>query len=98
MAAGGGQHIETRLVKEINIGDIRVSDDGCGMTPEVLERAFDPFFTTKEPGRGTGLGLAICRRIVEEHEGEIEIQSRPDQGTTVSILLPHAPLEEPEGE
>jgi signal transduction histidine kinase len=70
-----------------------VTDSGCGIEEDVLNRIFDPFFTTKEQGKGTGLGLAICQRIVEEHEGEIKIQSRLGQGTTVSIRLPHTPME-----
>ncbi len=94
----GGLQIGTRFLSDRNIVEIRVTDNGCGMEPSVLERALEPFFTTKERGKGTGLGLAICQRIVEEHEGKIEIQSQPGRGTTVVILLPHAPLEKPDGE
>jgi two-component system NtrC family sensor kinase len=67
---------------------VRVSDDGCGMAPEVLERVFDPFFTTKGVGEGTGLGLAICYQIVRSHGGEIAIESAPGEGTRVDVRLP----------
>jgi signal transduction histidine kinase len=68
-------------------------DNGCGIEQDVLKRAFDPFFTTKGRGKGTGLGLAICQRIVEEHKGEINIESQPGRGTTVSVRLPYVPME-----
>lgn len=67
---------------------VRVSDDGCGMSPEVLERVFDPFFTTKAVGEGTGLGLAISYQIVRSHGGEIHIESAPGAGTRVFVQLP----------
>ncbi len=92
MPGGGCLRISTILSDQASV-EIRVTDSGCGIEEDVLNRIFDPFFTTKEQGKGTGLGLAICRRIVEEHEGEIKIQSRPGQGTTVSIRLPHTPME-----
>ena len=93
MPQGGNLQITTRLLSDRGIVEIQVTDNGCGMEEEVLDQAFEPFFTTKEPGKGTGLGLAICQRIVQEYEGEIEIQSQPDQGTTVSVRLPHTVLE-----
>ncbi len=67
---------------------IEVIDTGVGIPPEHLPHVFDPFFTTKEEGKGTGLGLPICKRIVEQHQGRLEIASRPGEGTTVRILLP----------
>jgi len=70
--------------------EIRVEDDGLGMSPEVQAHAFEPFFTTKGPDRGTGLGLATCYGLVRQAGGHIELDSRPGLGTTVRILLPLA--------
>ncbi|MFQ6036246.1 MAG: ATP-binding protein [Sedimentisphaerales bacterium] len=93
MPNGGHLRITTRLLSEQGRVEIRVTDNGCGMRRDVVNRAFDPFFTTKKPGKGTGLGLAICRRVVQEYNGEIEIQSQPGQGTTVLVCLPYIPTE-----
>jgi signal transduction histidine kinase len=70
---------------------IEISDNGCGISPELQKRIFDPFFTTKPTGEGTGLGLSICHRLVEEMGGRIEVNSQPGQGTTFRILLPVVP-------
>jgi len=67
---------------------ITVRDTGHGMDRATLERVFDPFFTTKKVGRGTGLGLSVAHGIVTSHDGEIAIASRPQEGTTVTVLLP----------
>jgi PAS domain S-box-containing protein len=88
-----GGRLEIRMRFGEDFVEIRVTDNGRGMEEDVLKRAFDPFFTTKRRGKGTGLGLAVCQRIVEEHGGEIQIQSQPGQGTTVSVRLPHTPSE-----
>ena len=66
--------------------DILIRDSGPGISGENLSRLFEPFFTTKK--NGTGLGLAICRRIVEEHNGRIEVQSEPGCGSTFIVSLP----------
>jgi two-component system NtrC family sensor kinase len=68
---------------------ISITDNGCGIPPENLEKVFDPFFTTKPVGRGTGQGLAIARSIVaEKHGGHIDIQSVVGKGTTFTLHLP----------
>ncbi len=67
---------------------IAVRDSGCGIPPENLERIFDPFFTTKAVGQGTGLGLAISYKIVQAHQGRIEIDSAVGSGTEVRVLIP----------
>jgi PAS domain S-box-containing protein len=71
--------------------EIRISDTGCGMTPEIAARIFDPFFTTKAVGKGTGQGLAITHNVVvDKHGGTIRVESKPGAGTTFIIRLPLA--------
>jgi len=67
---------------------VSVTDSGCGIANDALQRIFDPFFTTKPIGRGTGLGLAIAYRIVAKHHGRIEVRSRPGFGSTFRVVLP----------
>lgn len=67
---------------------VEVIDTGTGIPPDLLPRVTDPFFTTKEEDKGTGLGLAICKRIVEQHQGTLEVESTVGVGTTVRITLP----------
>ncbi len=67
---------------------VEVRDTGTGIEPEALEKIFEPFFTTKEVGVGTGLGLTVTHRLVENHGGRIEVESRPGEGTAFSVILP----------
>src|SRR5262249_13569433 len=76
----------TRVTVGVERGVLVVSDDGPGMTSEVLAHVFEPFFTTKR--NGTGMGLAIAQAIVDAHGGRIEIASTPGEGTRVSVSLP----------
>ena len=70
---------------------LRVSDTGCGMSPETVGRAFDPFFTTKTGARGSGLGLTMVRRFAQDAGGNVTIESEPGLGTTVTLQLPLRP-------
>jgi signal transduction histidine kinase/ActR/RegA family two-component response regulator len=98
MDGQGSMRIATENVKLAanQVGDVRagdyvkisVTDTGCGMTPEVMERAFEPFFTTKPVGKGTGLGLSQIFGFAHQSGGEVGIESQVGRGTTVSIYLP----------
>ncbi len=72
--------------KESKYVAVKIRDTGMGIKPEDLNSIFDPFFTTKP--QGAGLGLSIVYRIIEEHEGDIRVESNPGQGTTFTVLLP----------
>jgi len=65
-----------------------VSDTGCGISPEIIEKIFDPYFTTKKPGEGTGMGLSVVHGIIKSHHGEIVVYSEKNKGTSFHILLP----------
>lgn len=71
--------------------NIRISDTGCGIAPEVREKIFDPFYTTKPVGQGTGLGLSISYGIVHDHGGTIDVESTVGEGTTFTVSLPLHP-------
>jgi two-component system NtrC family sensor kinase len=92
MARGGCLLIEAAPEEQYRSGrtfvGLRVSDTGSGIAPESIAHIFDPFFTTKEVGKGTGLGLSVARRIVEEHEGWIEVANREEGGAAFTIWLP----------
>ena len=79
-----------KIKTELNKNDfvINITDTGCGIDKENLNKVFDPFFTTKEPGKGTGLGLSITYNILQEHNASIEIDSEVNKGTTVLIKIP----------
>lgn len=79
-----------RLSAEDKRGEIRVvvRDTGKGIPPSELKRIFEPFYSTKGFGKGTGLGLAIVKRIVEEHHGDIKVESRVGEGTMFTLRLP----------
>jgi two-component system NtrC family sensor kinase len=85
---GGKLTIGTRLLPEGADVELWVSDTGQGIAPENLSKIFDPFFTTKADGKGVGLGLAVLYGIVKAHDGEVEVTSRKNEGTTFTVTLP----------
>ena len=82
-------HVDVRASVQPGWVVVAVTDDGPGIPAEIVERIFDPFFTTKPQGSGTGLGLDIARRIVRQHDGELEVESHPGR-TQFRVLLPRA--------
>ena len=87
MDAGGTMTIA--IVEQTDQVTLSFTDDGCGMTPQVIENLFEPFFTQRRNGQGTGLGLSISHRIVADHGGAIEVESDgPGKGSTFRVRLP----------
>ena len=87
MEPGGTLRIDARLVA--GQADLTFRDDGCGMSPEVLENIFEPFYTRRKEGKGTGLGLSITHRIISQHQGEITATSPGEGlGSTFNVRLP----------
>jgi len=76
--------------------NLSITDNGPGMSQEVLERIFEPYFTTKDVGEGTGMGLAVVHGIVKDHHGDIIVNSKPGKGTTVQVILPVLKKESPQ--
>ena len=85
---GGKLTISTSLSRDKDVVTISIKDQGTGISREIMDKIFDPFFTTKEQGKGTGLGLSTSYGIINNHLGEIDIASKPGQGTTIRIILP----------
>lgn len=88
MPEGAGRLTLEAHVNEDGDVDLRISDNGSGISPDHLGRIFEPFFSTKGEGHGTGLGLSIVRNIVELHNGSIEVQSELGNGTCFMLTFP----------
>ena len=86
-AVGKGGCVSLSARKYLDQLIIRITDDGCGMSPDMLATLFTPFASGK--AGGTGLGLAITQKIIQAHYGTIEAASTPQRGTTFTITLPH---------
>lgn len=91
---GRAVEVATCYDRERGTVELRVSDEGVGIPPEIVGRMLEPFFTTKLDEGGTGLGLTITNSIIKEHHGELVCETRPGEGTTFTVRLPVA--EEPE--
>jgi len=89
MSKGGKLKVKTTLLDASQEVQIVISDTGSGIPEEVLPHIFEPFVSTKE---STGLGLAVVYGIIQQHKGEIEVESKPNQGTTFTITLPKRPI------
>jgi two-component system, NtrC family, sensor kinase len=90
MPHGGKLWVNTKIDAPIDgppTGVIEVKDTGSGIDPRDLPKIFDPFFTAKKR-TGLGLGLSVCERIVKNHGGRIEVESRRGEGTQVTVHLP----------
>jgi len=85
MPEGGALAVKTAYDRSLNSIDIAIADTGKGIEPQLIDRIFQPFFTSKR--KGTGLGLAITRRLVEEHGGNIYVESTPERGTVFNVSL-----------
>jgi PAS domain S-box-containing protein len=99
--AGNGSIDDDYAAKHVDVTPgqyvvVAVSDTGCGMPPEVIERVFDPFFTTKAPGEGTGLGLSMVHGFVKQSGGHVKIYSEIGHGTTVRLYIPRSRMREDE--
>jgi two-component system, NtrC family, sensor kinase len=89
---GGTLAIKAQYPDDLEV-EISVSDNGCGIPTEIIDRVFEPFFSTKSDGasdgqKGNGLGLSVCKNIIEAHNGNITVASVPGQQTTFTIRLP----------
>ncbi len=94
-ASGDGGKLDIRIHEHPEQVELEFIDNGCGMTPEIIQHIFDPFFTTKDVGKGTGMGLSISRRLLQSHGGTLDASSEGlGKGSTFRIRLPnHPPVE-----
>ena len=86
MEQGGTLTLETAMVDGAT--RVRVSDTGCGISADLVDRIFEPFFTTKPPGKGTGLGLYNIKNVIQHMHGTIEVESRVGRGSTFTVTFP----------
>jgi signal transduction histidine kinase len=87
-AQKGNIWVNTRYLEDHQQIVLEITDDGCGIDEVIKQKIFTPFFTTKRESGGTGLGLSIAQRIIQEHDGQIELKSDEGKGTSFTITLP----------
>jgi len=80
--------IKTYSNNDMSAVVVEIKDNGPGMPQDVRDKIFESFFTTKEAGKGTGLGLSLANKIIEEHSGKIEVESKLGEGSTFKVILP----------
>ena len=90
-AMNGKGTLEIGVSQQDGNVEVTVTDSGSGIAPEILDKIFDPFFTTKPPGEGSGLGLDIVRKIIDKHQGTMNVESRPGR-TQFMVCLPKNPV------
>jgi signal transduction histidine kinase len=83
-----GTRLPRKDIKQLYWVKLSIQDNGCGIGSNTMNRVFEPFFSTKDLGKHRGLGLPSAYGIIANHDGMIDIQSRPGVGTTVSLFLP----------
>ena len=86
-SSGGAIQIESGPTENGQV-EIKIRDNGSGISPENLKKVFTPFFTTKPVGKGTGLGLSVCYGIIDKMGGSMSVDSQENDGTTFTIRLP----------
>jgi signal transduction histidine kinase len=89
-AIPSGGKVEVIATRDIRGAAVSIIDNGPGIPASLRDRIYDPFFTTKKPGAGTGLGLNIARRLVQNHNGQIDLASRPGR-TEFTVRIPCSP-------
>ena len=94
MPNGGTIKISSTYDSQKNEVVLEVQDNGMGIPPEIQGKIFDPFFTTKAAGKGSGMGLSIVQGILRAHGGHIELDSTPQQGTTLRMIFPVQPAQD----
>jgi signal transduction histidine kinase len=96
MSKGDKLTVKTFMEKlyDVNFVVVEVTDTGRGIPKEKLDKIFEPFYTTKEIGKGTGLGLSLCKKIIDEHNGLITVESKLGKGTSFKLFLPYQSKED----
>ena len=94
-AMDGSGTLYLSLQRRDQMAEVEIRDDGCGMTSETISQALEPFFTTKPPGSGTGLGLSMAYGTIQDHGGDLKLESTPGVGTRAIMSIPISEPEDP---
>ena len=94
-AMDGSGTLYLSLQRRDQMVEVEIRDDGCGMNSEELSQALEPFFTTKPPGSGTGLGLSMAYGTIQDHGGDLKLESEPGVGTRAVMSIPISEPQDP---